>query len=88
MKLADHSTAPKLSRGQLKALICSKVCEFAHGVPPAWHGWDVEKTRQWKEAMKELRPDNTLPKIVAAAKIVIPAYGRDPLEVIPMEALQ
>lgn len=82
------SEAPKLTRGQLKSLICQRIDEFAHGVPAAWHSWDVEKTRQWKEAMKEIRSDNTLPKIVAAAKIVVPAYGRDPLEVIPMEALQ
>lgn len=82
------SAAPKLTRGQLKSLICLRVGEFARGAPPAWHGWDVEKVRQWKEAMKEIRSDNTLPKIVAAAKIVIPAYGRDPLEIIPMEALQ
>lgn len=85
---ADQPAAPKPSRAQLKSIICERVRAIAKSIPPAWQGWDYEQTHAFKKAWFEINPDNTLPKIVAAAKIIIPAYGRAVAEVIPEEALQ
>lgn len=86
--IADQQQAPKLTRAQLKSLTCERVRAVAKGVPADWHRWDYEETHKFKKAMAELRPDNTLPKIVAAAKTVLASYGRAYAEVIPAEAMQ
>lgn len=86
--IADHQVAPKLSRDEIKSLVVERCRAIAKGVPAAWSAWDYEQTHAFKRALGEINPGNTLPKLIAAVKIVAPAYGRAVEEIVPAEALK
>lgn len=88
MKTQAGAATATLSRGDQKRLICSRVTMLTMHLPEAWQRWDHQKTIEFKEAVKACAPDNTLDRIVIAAKVIAMAYGTPPDVLIPAEALQ
>lgn len=80
---------PRPSSSQLKFQICQAVQALTStGDPEGWKTWDAVKVRSFTLAALGCHTGRSLPGLVASAREVIEAYGRDPREILPEGAEQ
>lgn len=86
---APVQAPPVPSKSQLKFQICQAIQRLIAGkVLSAWPSWDAEKTRTFLEHVQGCHTGRSLAGLVVSARHVAEAYGRDPREILPPEALQ
>lgn len=86
---APVQAPPVPSKSQLKFQICQAVHRLISGkAPSAWQQWDAQRTSVFLEHVQGCHTGRSLPGLVVSARHVAEAYGRDPREILPPEALQ